>query len=119
MSTIHANSADRALNFRLVGLARTGANMDPEVAAAEVSSAVNVVIQVERRAKRRYVADISVVDPSMLRGSMIHPESVFSGRLVEEDGNLVTRFERTGGVADGTELALKLEDSGLLERWRR
>jgi pilus assembly protein CpaF len=119
MSTIHANSADRALNFRLVGLARTGANMDPEVAAAEVSSAVNVVIQVERRAKRRYVADISVVDPSMLRGAMIQPVQVFSGRLLEEDGNLVTRFERTGGVSEGTELALKLEDSGLLERWRR
>jgi pilus assembly protein CpaF len=111
--------ADRALNFRLIGLARTGANMDPEVAAAEVSSAVNVVIQVERRAKRRYVADISVVDPTMLHGSMIKPVQVFAGRLVDEDGTLVTRFEQTGGIAEGTELAMKLEDSGLLERWRR
>ena len=118
MTTIHANSADRALNFRLVGLARTGASMDAEVAAAEVASAVNVVIQVERRAKRRYVSSVAVVDPTMLKQGLIRPEEMFVGKLVEEGGELRTVFERRGSVSDDTELGLKLEDAGALERWQ-
>jgi pilus assembly protein CpaF len=117
MTTIHANSADRALNFRLVGLARTGANMDAEVAAAEVSSAVNLVIQVTRRAGRRFVSEISVIDPSMLHGALVSPETVFTGTLKESDGVLTTEFTRCGGVRADSELGLKLEDAGVLQRW--
>jgi hypothetical protein len=91
--------------------------MDAEVAAAEVSSAVNLVIQVTRRAGKRFVSEIAVIDPSMLHGALVSPETVFTGNLREVDGVLTTEFTRRGGVRADSELGLKLEDAGLLERW--
>lgn len=118
MTTIHANSAERALNFRLVGLARTGAGMGGEVAAAEVASAINLVLQVVRRNNKRFVSEIAVVDPSHLHGAMIKPDIIFRGELVDIDGVVTPRFARYGGVRADTELGMKLEDSGLLARWQ-
>jgi pilus assembly protein CpaF len=113
MTTIHANSADRALNFRMVGFARTGSSMTAEVAAAEVSSAINLVIQVVRRAGRRFISEIAVVDPSMLHSGLISPVHIFKGELI--DGK--PSFKRYGAVDGDTEIGMKLEDKGLLGKW--
>jgi pilus assembly protein CpaF len=113
MTTIHANSADRALNFRMVGFARTGSSMTAEVAAAEVSSAINLVIQVVRRAGRRFISEIAVVDPSMLHSGLISPVHIFKGELI--DGK--PSFKRYGAVNGDTEIGMKLEDKGLLGKW--
>lgn len=113
MTTIHANSADRALNFRMVGFARTGSSMTAEVAAAEVSSAINLVVQVVRRAGRRFITEIAVVDPSMLHSGLITPLHIFKGELI--DGK--TSFTRCGAVDGASELGMKLEDEGLLVKW--
>jgi len=113
MTTIHANTADRALNFRMVGFARTGAAMTAEVATAEVSSAINLVVQVVRRAGRRYISEIAVVDPSCIKDGLIKPVTMFSAGLI--DGSPM--FERVGYVPASTELGMKLDELGLLERW--
>lgn len=120
MTTIHANSADGALNFRMVNLARTGGGMASEVAAAEVASAINLVIQVTRESGRRFISEVAVVDPSQLENQLIRPEAVFSGTLVKDLANDTNRveFRRCGGVRPDTELGLKLQDSGLLGRWQ-
>jgi Flp pilus assembly CpaF family ATPase len=113
MTTIHANTADRALNFRMVGFARTGAAMTAEVAAAEVSSAINLVLQVVRRAGRRFISEIAVVDPSCIKDGLIKPIPMFSGSLSEG----LPVFKRIGAVPASTELGMKLDELGLLERW--
>lgn len=113
MTTIHANTADRALNFRMVSFARTGAAMTAEVAAAEVSSAINLVVQVVRRAGRRYISEVAVVDPSCLSDGLIKPVPVFSGSLIEGH----PQFSKVGSVPPATELGMKLEELGLLGKW--
>jgi pilus assembly protein CpaF len=114
MTTIHANNAFQALNFRLAFLARTGGNMEQEVAAMEVASAIDVVVQVVREQGKRFVQSISVVDSSDCDGGRINPHEVFQGSLV--DG--IQTFTRTGPLPEGTSLTSKLAGAGVLERWR-
>jgi pilus assembly protein CpaF len=113
MTTIHANDVFQALNFRLAFLARTGANMDQEVAAMEVATAIDVVVQVTREQGRRYVQTVSVVDVKDCSVSRIHPQEVFRAAL--EDGQVVVT--KTGGVRPDTALGQKLHAAGLLQRW--
>jgi hypothetical protein len=87
--------------------------MTAEVAAAEVSSAINLVIQVVRRAGRRFISEIAVVDPSMLHSGLISPVHIFKGELI--DGK--PSFKRYGAVDGDTEIGMKLEDKGLLGKW--
>ena len=87
--------------------------MTAEVAAAEVSSAINLVVQVVRRAGRRFITEIAVVDPSMLHSGLITPLHIFKGELI--DGK--TSFTRCGAVDGASELGMKLEDEGLLVKW--
>jgi pilus assembly protein CpaF len=115
MTTIHADTPIQALNYRLAYLARTGARMEQDVAAAEVATAINLIVQISRERGRRFVRDISVVDITCLEGARIQPRQVFSGHL-DEDGTPV--FTRTGGVEDGTALAALLDSAGLLDRWK-
>ncbi len=114
MTTIHANDVFQALNFRLAFLARTGADMDQDVASMEVATAIDVVIQVTREQGRRYVQTVSVVDVQDCIGARIHPQEVFRASL--QEGHVV--FERTGGVRADTALGQKLAAAGLLERWK-
>jgi pilus assembly protein CpaF len=115
MTTIHANDAFQALNFRLAFLARTGANMDQEVAAMEVASAIDVVVQVVREQGRRFVQSISVVDSSDCDNGRVIPVELFRGEL-HSDG---VRFARTGCITRGTSIASKLTGIGTLERWTK
>lgn len=119
MTTVHANSAARALNFRMVGMARTGGDMPSEVAAAEVASAIDVVVQITREQGRRFVSEIVVVDSDDVAGSTIAPTRVFSGALVVDDdtGSRDTQFHQADLVPFGTVLAMKLHESGADRKW--
>lgn len=109
MSTIHANTAAAALNFRLVGLVQTASGMSSEVALREVSTAIDLVIQVTRRAGLRLISEIAVLDPSCIRNGEIVPQTLFTGSLV----NGVPTFHRVGRVGTDTVLAVKLAEAGL------
>lgn len=120
MSTIHANTADRALNFRLAGFVRTGAGMANEVACAEVAGAINLIIQVTRRHGRRFISDIAVVDQSYVVNGAIGTRSVFTASLrIGPNGEVpAPEFRRVGWVGADTELGMKLTDAGIdTTRW--
>jgi pilus assembly protein CpaF len=126
MTTIHAQSADRALNFRLVGLIRTGANMPSEVAALEVASAIDLVVQVKREKGVRFVSEIITCDPEDVDGAIITPHVIFRGALVPtveqaDDGTTKVvhrpRFEHVGPLPASNALALKMLSEGVGERW--
>jgi pilus assembly protein CpaF len=132
MTTIHAQSADRALNFRLIGLIRTATNMPPEVAALEVSSAIDLVVQVTREHGVRYVSEVICCDPSDVEGAMIRPHTIFRGHLVSTtpsdtgdgtgDGTdavptLVPVLEQVGKLPRDSAMGLKLVAAGLAGTW--
>jgi pilus assembly protein CpaF len=113
MTTIHANDVFQALNFRLAFLARTGAQMDQEVASMEVATAIDVAIQVTREQGRRYVQTVAEVDVTDCASSRIHPQELFSASIE----NCAVVFTRTGSVRPDSVLGQKLHAAGLLERW--
>jgi pilus assembly protein CpaF len=120
MTTIHANSADRALNFRLAGMVRTAGNVPPEVAAAEVASAINVVVQIVRERGRRFISEVSVVDVTGVDGALISTDTVFVGVMRTEKGSDTeprpTFFNR-GRVRADTVLAMKMREAGVHNNW--
>lgn len=108
MTTIHANSAERAVNFRLPGLLRKdkeSGGMPQDVAVAEVASAIEIVIQISREHGRRFVKEISVCDVSRLSGSHITLSPIFEGELNTEG---VPTFKRVGSVPADTSMGMKL-----------
>jgi pilus assembly protein CpaF len=117
MTTVHANSASRALNFRMAGMVRTEANMPNEVAAAEVASAIDVVVQVVRSQGRRFVTEVAVVDIDDVDSGVIRPRPVFAGELVADATGIQPVFRQVGAVGADTVLAMKLRDAGLHHRW--
>lgn len=114
MTTVHANSADRALNFRLTGLVRTAQAMPAEVAASEVASAIDVVVQVSRERGRRFVSAVVVADPSMLSGATITSEVVFTGHLNAENE---PEFSDASPLPTESALAQKLFEAGVEAHW--
>lgn len=110
MTTIHANSADRAVNFRLAGLIRKSAvNMPAEVASAEVSSALDLVVHVSRERGRRFIKTIAVVDPGLLNGAEIAPLTIFEGEL-SAAGEV--SFRKVNNIPSDSNLAMKLLEIG-------
>jgi len=118
MTTIHASSATAALNSRMVSLlARSGAGFSDAVARAETGAALDIVVQITRRAGRRFVSEISQVDSRFIEDGVLVPHKIFIGELVMSsvDGEDVveTRFRRVGGIDPSTELGVKLIDAGI------
>ena len=105
MTTVHANSAEDALNERMVDLVLEGSDRPPDVARRTVARAFNLVVQVTRRRGRQFVSEISVVDPSCIRDNWIYPDPIFAGEL-SPDGE--PQFRRTGEVRPDTELGRKM-----------
>jgi pilus assembly protein CpaF len=116
LSTIHAQSADRALNFRLTGLIRQNSQMPAEVAALEVSSAIDIVVQVVRERGVRFVSEITVSDPAMVYGATITPVQIFRGHL-PPDAESTPVFEQVGTVPAGSALAAKLSSVSRAAGW--
>lgn len=117
MSTIHANTADAAMNFRLAGLLRTATGMSDDVALREVATAVDLVVQVTRRAGMRFVSEISAVDISDVHGRAIEPQLLFAGEI-GPDGK--PQFRRVGALRGDTVLGIKFAEAGLdTTRWEK
>ena len=115
MTTIHANSSQSALNSRMVGLVtRADGGFSETVARNEVGQALNLVIQISRRHGRRYVSEISVVDPSTIEKTEIRAEPLFVGHV---GVGQTVNFRQVGAVRADTNLGIKLEAVGLGERW--
>lgn len=114
MTTIHASSADEAVNFRLNYLLRKGqGDMPIEVATAEIASAMDLVVQVVRERGVRFVKEISVVDRALVDGSRIITAPLWKTALSAPDtpgGKQSPVFEKVGGVPRGTLLYYKLEE---------
>lgn len=115
MGTIHADDPSRALNFRLGSWLRTALGASPEVAAAEVANAVDVVVQVNRdHLGRRYISRIDEVDLSGVTGDLIRTEELFRARPAPDQGIV---FDRVGRLRPDTDLGRKLAAVGRLDRW--
>lgn len=107
MTTIHADSTALALR-RMGTLVRRVDNMPEDVAREEVSSAIDVVVQVVRSRGRRYVSNIAVVDA----GAKGTTTSIFTGNFAPGSNGPV--FSRTGEVGSDTGLATKMLDAGFV-----
>lgn len=116
MSTIHANTAHVAVNSRLMGLLRTATGMSDDVAAREVATAIDLVVQVTRRAGIRFISEIATVDVSDIRGQReIVPRVLFTGAL-DTDGR--PAFRQVAALGDDTVLWLKFTEAGIdPSRW--
>jgi pilus assembly protein CpaF len=113
MTTLHAQDASTALNFRMAGFVRTGEGMPDAVAKETVALAVDLVIQVTRRAGRRFISEIATVDVADLRDGKLHPQLLFSGEL---DADLEPVFTRHRPVDPASTLGQKLTEAGIV-RW--
>lgn len=123
MTTIHASSADEAVNYRLNYLLRKGqGDMPIEVAAAEIASAMDLVVQVVRERGVRFVKEISVVDRALLSGSRIVTAPLWQTSLAppaEPGAKPTPVFRKAGGVPKGTLLYYKLEEFAAEQQSRR
>lgn len=109
ITTIHANSADAAMNERLPDLVRQERNgMDDGVVLRSISGAFDLVLQVNKsRNGRRYIAEISNVGGLDAQTGRITLEPIFT---VVETAQSVT-FRRHG-VRSDTELGRRLTEGG-------
>lgn len=111
MTTVHANTAAKALNQRLAGLVRAGTDGVPdEVAKADIAEVLDLVVHGERTRGRRFVSEVAEVDGSMLRDGVIHPNVLFKAEM-DIDGNVV--FHRTGDLTKDGTLAQKMIEAGI------
>lgn len=116
MTTIHASSANLALNERLVDLVRDVRNSPDEAIKRTIMAAFDVVVQVSRGRKgQRYISDIAVVDRSNFVNNELRPLSIFIG---EEAKDGTVNHRRAGKVDPNGLLGLKLSMIGVPEeRW--
>ena len=97
MTTIHANTARDALGRMENMLAMGGMNMPPKVARAQISSAVSVIVQVNRMTDgRRKVTSISEI--TGMEGEVITMQDIFTYRQtgVDTDGTVKGYFQASG-----------------------
>ena len=109
MTTIHANDPETALNERLVDMVREVNKAPDEVVKRAVSRAVNLVVQVTRENKKRYISSIAVVDRSCIKEGIIIPDEIFRGRM-SKDGEIL--YEQVSKVRAETELGDKISQAG-------
>ncbi len=99
LTTVHANSPRDALTRIESMVAMTGLNLPSRPVRAQIASAINVVLQMERQqdGKRRL---ISVQEISGMEGDIITMSEVFKfERLgLDADGQVLGRFKATGIV---------------------
>jgi pilus assembly protein CpaF len=97
MTTVHANTARDALARLENMLAMAGMTLPPKVARAQIASAINVVIQVNRLTdgKRKL---ISISEITGLEGEMISMQDVFTFKQtgVGTDGAVKGYFQASG-----------------------
>lgn len=115
MTTIHANSADMAINERIVDLVRQVRSSGDDAIRRTVSSAFDIVLQVDRgRRGNRFISNISQVDRALLADGMISPAPIFTA---EDDGAGKPLFRRAGSIRPDTALGKRLADLPGGEQW--
>lgn len=119
MTTIHADSPQVAVNERLASLlARSSSGFSDLIARKTVAQAVQLVVHIARVRGRRFVDEVSVVDPSFLGDDgLIRPAAVFKADVLASTGpRPEVRHRRVGSVGADTVLAARLRDAGA-DRW--
>ena len=97
MTTVHANTPRDALSRVEQMIGMSGIEISPRSARAQIASAINVIIQVERLSdgRRRLV---SLAELTGMEGDVITMQEIFrfkqTGR--DEDGRVKGHFEATG-----------------------
>jgi pilus assembly protein CpaF len=116
MTTIHASSAELALNERLVDLVRDVRNSSDEAIKRTIISAFEVVVQVSRGRKgQRFLSEIAIVDALSLQNGNIKPTTLFIG---EEQLDGTIQHRKVGKIDPGSNLQLKMALAGIPEdRW--
>lgn len=116
MTTIHASSAELALNERLVDLVRDVRNSSDEAIKRTIISAFEVVVQVSRGRKgQRFLSEIAIVDALSLQNGNIKPTALFIG---EEQIDGTIKHRKVGKIEPGSNLQLKMALAGIPEdRW--
>lgn len=116
MSTLHANNASDAVNQRLSGMlaeARPGAPL--HVVKQMILNAFEVVVHVERRGSKRYLAEICAVGKELDDDGDIPLTTIFAGQY---DGQGTVTFEQTSALPVGSRLYDRLVQEGVdPHRW--
>jgi hypothetical protein len=122
MTTVHADDPTSALNSRMVSfLMRSGAGFSEETARLEVATAFNLVVHIARTfAGQRYVAAISLVDPTFIT-NRIDPLTLFEGHQDISGSATSTSgasYSRVSALPPSTKLAQKFVEAGIdASRW--
>jgi len=97
MTTIHANTTRDALSRVEQMIGMSGIEVPPRSARAQISSAINVVIQVARLADGRRKL-VSISELTGMEGDVITMQEIFRYRQtgVSQDGVVQGKFEATG-----------------------
>ena len=97
MTTIHANSARDSLSRLENMIAMSGVDMPTKAMRGQISSAVNLIVQVSRLTdgSRRMV---SITEITGMEGEIISMQEIFKFQRdgVDEDGNIHGHFTATG-----------------------
>ncbi|MEY4721090.1 MAG: hypothetical protein RIQ46_815 [Pseudomonadota bacterium] len=97
MTTVHANTPRDALSRVEQMIGMSGVDISPRSARAQIASAMNIVIQIERLVDgHRRVVSLSEI--TGMEGETIMMQEIFRYKTVgrREDGTVVGHFEATG-----------------------
>ncbi len=97
MTTVHANTPRDAISRVEQMIGMSGVEISPRAAQAQIASAMNVVIQIERLVDgHRRVVSLSEI--TGMEGETITMQEVFRFRItgMSEEGKVQGRFEATG-----------------------
>ena len=97
MTTVHANTARDALSRVEQMIGMSGIDIPPRAARAQISSAINVVIQVGRLSDGRRKL-LSLSELTGMEGDVVTMQEIFRFRQtgVGSDGQVLGKFEATG-----------------------
>ena len=97
MTTVHANTARDALSRVEQMIGMSGIDIPPRAARAQISSAINVVIQVGRLSDGRRKL-LSLSELTGMEGDVVTMQEIFRFRQtgVGPDGQVLGKFEATG-----------------------
>lgn len=120
MTTLHASSVARAVNFRLANWIRTGAQMPAELAIAEIADAFQLVVQIRRdkRSGTRYIQEIACIDVANIVGGVCRETKLWVADRAWDAATEQVRVthRRVNAVDPASELGQRLYDIGA-EQW--
>ncbi len=101
MTTIHANTARDALSRIENMVSMTGISIPPQALRAQITSAIDVVLQIERQedGRRRLV---SVQEINGMEGDIITMSELFKFQRerIDDEGNVIGTFKATGIIPE-------------------